>query len=301
MKILAVVTPGQAHHSTAASRLAVGLARHGLRCEIDIWRGLVGRGLAVRGARADAYVCWGWRKGKALRQATRRPVLVMERGYIGDRFRWTSLGWNGLNGRAQWNAEEDPARLHALFPGLLAPAWKTDRRDASGAGLAVIMGQVQGDMALEACTSFPLWVAQATRAAERLGLTPRFRAHPVSLQKGQTLALPARLARIGGDLAEVLAQAALVLTWNSNSGVDAALAGVPTIACDPGSMALDVAARGLQADPFAALCDAPARERWAARLAWRQWSDEEIASGEAWAHVGKVGLDGALSTDAARA
>ena len=47
----------------------------------------------------DAMSIWGWRKGHLLRQAG-WDVLLMERAFVGDRFKYCSLGWNGLNGRA---------------------------------------------------------------------------------------------------------------------------------------------------------------------------------------------------------
>jgi hypothetical protein len=81
----------------------------------------------------------------------------------------------------------------------------------------------------------------------------------------------------GGNLAEALAGAAFAVTWNSNSGVDAAMAGVPVVAMDEGSMAWPVAAHDLGAVPRL-----PERRPWAAQLAWCQWRPEEIADGTAW-------------------
>lgn len=290
MKIVAVVSPTAAHQVATAAAFMAGGARHGVAGEILSW--FSGGPLPTD---ADAYLCWGWRKGRALRARTGKPVLVMERGYVGDRFRWTSLGWNGLNGRAFFaRSGRDGARLARHFPQALAGAWKTDR-----SGPAVIMGQVQGDAALEFC-DWPRWQIEAVRAIERLGLEPHFRPHPVSLERRHPLPLARRLHRIDGALDEVLARASLVVTWNSNSGVDAALAGVPLIACDIGAMAWDVAAKSLGADPF----DLPSpaqRLAWAQELAWCQWLPEEIAAGDAWEHIGKACLDGSLPTVAAGA
>jgi hypothetical protein len=46
-------------------------------------------------------------------------------------------------------------------------------------------------------------------------------------------------------------------------------------------MAWDETAHSTTADPVM-----PIRARWAAELAWTQWTIEEMASGECWEHVG---------------
>jgi len=83
-----------------------------------------------------------------------------------------------------------------------------------------------------------------------------------------------------GSLDDALRWAGLVVTMNSNTGVDAVMAGVPGVVCDVGSMAWPVSSIGLGADPVR-----PDREDWFAAMAWRQWTLEELASGSAWEHV----------------
>jgi hypothetical protein len=70
-----------------------------------------------------------------------------------------------------------------------------------------------------------------------------------------------------------MAGAGLVVTFNSNTGVDAALFGRPVIAMDEGSMAWPVA--GHQVTEIVM----PDRSAWAARLAWCQWTMDEMRSG----------------------
>ena len=79
----------------------------------------------------------------------------------------------------------------------------------------------------------------------------------------------------------------MVVTLNSNSGVDAALAGVPVIAFDEGSMAWPVAGHKPQ---DAIHPPRPDRLRWAAELAWCQWTDREFETGECWEHL-RRGMD----------
>jgi len=76
-----------------------------------------------------------------------------------------------------------------------------------------------------------------------------------------------------------LEAARYAVTFNSNSGVDAALAGVPVVAMDEGSMAWQVAGHRIGEIVF------PDREKWAHDLAFAQWDVEEITSGEAWEHL----------------
>jgi hypothetical protein len=71
---------------------------------------------------------------------------------------------------------------------------------------------------------------------------------------------------IKGGLSDALAGAELVVTYNSNTAVDALLAGKLIHAEDEGSMAWGWKDRA----------------EWAARLAWRQFSMDEIRSGFAW-------------------
>lgn len=45
---------------------------------------------------------------------------MLERGYIGDRKQWLSLGWNGLNNRATFAEVDDGgARFRRYFDGML--------------------------------------------------------------------------------------------------------------------------------------------------------------------------------------
>lgn len=223
----------------------------------------------------DPVACWGWRKGLRLR-AAKRDVLVIERGYVGDRLHmWTSLGWNGLNGHAVFPKQADNGERFERHFGALMKPWK--RREK----YALILAQVPGDMSCYG-VNMEAWYVEAAAAMEARGYIVGLREHPAAVARGlHVRALPDR--RVGGTLEDALSVAAVAVTWNSNSGVDAVLAGVPVIACDPGAMCWEVAAHGLDAP-----IRRPDREAWAARLAWTQWTIDEIASGEAWEHVRAV-------------
>lgn len=251
-----------------AVAMASGLERHGYETAIVPKGSMPPEG-------SPFIVCWGWREGRRLREAGYN-VLVMERGYLGDRFQWTSLGWNGLNGRATWNAPADNGERFEKHFGRLLKPWKEDR-----SGYALLIGQVRGDAALTDVT-IDHWYLEVAAALQRNGLKVKFRPHPEAVRRG-IVGTALLNSRIGGTLEEALDGASCVVTYNSNTGVEAALAGVPVVAIDDGSMAWPVASHGID-QPLVT----PDRSDWCRRMAWRQWSLDEITSGVAWEHVSPV-------------
>lgn len=255
---LTIYTARAAHQESHAIALAEGLKAHGIAATIR--RDQV--------AATKHVACWGWRVGRLLRRAG-HEVLVMERGYIGDRFAWTSLGWNGLNGRAKFNPLDDPVRFNNHFSELLKP-WK------EGGDYVLLIGQVPGDASLGGMDMTRWYDESAKKAAKAYGLPVRFRPHPLARRDRSAVV---RVEQIKGTLQEALARAAVVVTFNSNTAVESVLAGVPTVATDIGSMAAPVTSRQI-GDVFK-----PDRFAWAARLAWCQWTMAEIKAGVAWAAV----------------
>jgi hypothetical protein len=118
------------------------------------------------------------------------------------------------------------------------------------------------------------------RALAARGHRVVFRPHPHP--RGEWLRLP-DVETSTGTLAEALDGAAFAVTCNSNSAVDAVLAGVPTVTLDYGAMAWDVTSHDLD-QPIVT----PDRDAWAAWLAGVQWSHDEIRSGTAWASVSRA-------------
>lgn len=250
--------------------------------------GLLGQGLEAHGVKvhwrsdgqepeADFVAVWGWRRGAIYKQRGHR-VLVLERGYLGDRFAWTSLGWDGLNNRARFCIDRAPADRGEAWRHLLKPL-----RPVEETGRVILMGQVAGDASLQHI-NIRQWYREAVDAIRRAGFDCAFRAHPVSAERGGET--PSCFVLPPADLADDLASAVGVVTFNSNSGVDAVLAGVPTIAADAGSMV-----HGLVPDalPFKRLTER-SRRSWLNRMAYCQWSDHELAAGAFWPHLGK-GID----------
>lgn len=239
------------HQVTHRAAVEEGLRRHGVLTE---YPGVV--------------ICWGWRTG-ALHRQRGRNVLVLERGYIGDRFHWTSIGWNGLNGRATFPeyVPDGGARFRRM--GVPLRPWRPTGE------YVLLVGQVHGDAALRGQNLAGWYAATAKAAAAAYGLPVRFRPHPLEARRLGVVRTVSGTQQDVGLLDDALEHAAVVVTWNSNTGVDALLAGKPVVAAGDGAMAAPLAAREL-----GGRCD-PDREAWAHALAWKQWSLDEIRSGEA--------------------
>jgi hypothetical protein len=253
-KAVIIANESLPHHISFGGSFAKGLARRG-------WKVIVSTSYAP----ADLVVMWGVRNKVAIgqQQAAGGEVCVLERGYLGDRFAMTSVSFGGgLNGRGRF---------------VIPPGVGIERFDEAGFelkpwarhwGSAVIMGQVLGDQSVKH-VNIGNWYRTAAAGCIAAGYDVRFRPHPGARGVvGQCHGM--KEAR--GSLAEVLDNAGLVVTFNSNSGVDAVLAGRATVAMDPGSMVWDIAAHDI-VETF------PDRSAWAARLAWCQYSREEMESG----------------------
>lgn len=258
-----IVASGAGHQESWGGAFAKGLRRHGWATEIS-----------TRHSACDMLVLWGVRNKTAIAEQKSRggEICILERGYLGDRFAWTSVSFGGgLNGRGVFRGPfSDGSRWEKNFAPLMQP-W----RQRNG-GYALIMGQVPNDMSLHGLMPQRLW-EDAAIALSDMGLDVHFRGHPLAERMKIPGTTPAK-----GDLEAALHGASLVLTINSNSGVDAVLAGVPTIALDNRSMAWPVTAHDIVVPPT------PDRTEWAHAMAWKQFTLEEMASGACWDAVGSV-------------
>lgn len=258
MKRAVIVARTAPHQVTFGSAFAEGLRRHG-------WDAVISPSYHA----ADLVVLWGVRRSDFIQRQRVHggEVVILERGYVGDRFKWTSVSFGGrLNGHASFRGPfTDASRWETHFAPLMKP-WR-DKPD----GDVLIMGQVDGDMSL-AGADIHHFYENARGSYEAAGYPVRFRQHPLSrLGRGNT-----------GPLEQDLAAARAVVTFNSNSGVDAVLAGIPTVSIDSRSMAWAVTGHDLGLLP-----PTPDRTAWAHRLTWCQWSVDEMASGACWDAVGR--------------
>ena len=251
------------------------------------WGGAFGEGLERRGwnvrhmhrddvAECDLLVLWGVRRRELIERQKKAggEVCILERGYLGDRMRETSVSFGGgLNGRGEFRCDRfgNLTRFRKKFRDLIKP------RDIPQDGYALLIGQVPGDMSIAHVNIEPWYQKTATDLLAE-GWCVKFRPHPMA--PGGAAAGGRGLDILGGSLAESLAGAAIVVTFNSNMGVDAALFGRPVVAFDEGSMAWPIAGKSVSE------IIEPPRLTWAARLAWCQYSEYEMRSGFCQERVG---------------
>ena len=225
--------------------------------------------LGVDDLGSDVVVAWGWRGARELRAQGHR-VLVFERGYLGDRMgRYSSIAWNGLNGRATFPEYPDDGGERFRACGFHMKPRRV------GGEHVLLVGQVRTDAAV-AHTNICKWYETAADAAQKAyGLPVVFRPHPDEVSRGMARAVAGTRMETG-TLADALAGAAHVITFSSNTAVESLIAGIDTVAVDCGSMAYGVAGMSI-----GERANFDARADWAYKLAWKQWTLEEIASGDA--------------------
>ena len=221
----------------------------------------------------DASVVWGIRRrwsSYVIMQG--KPVIVIERGYLGERKNtWLSVGNGGLNGLANFgNHDVPPDRWERYWADQVKP-WK------KGGKYALIMGQVPKDSSLYGRCPYQ-WARSIYPAALEKFKKVFFRPHPEA-KLPQDLGIPI----MEGDLVEALDDAKAVITYSSNSAVDAVMNGIPAITCHRGTMAWDVSSHSFKEPLYKG-----DRDEWGARIAYAQWHIDEIASGEAWQHIRKT-------------
>ena len=213
-------------------------------------------------------------RGSVFRQqrAKNLDVIVLETGYInrgdGPNHHYAA-GFNGLNGRADFrNKSMPPERFEALG---------VQMRPYSPGENVLVCAQVPWDASVDH-TDHKAWIIETVDRLKTLTTRPIvFRPHPLA-------SLP-RLSGCGystGALADDLAKAHCVVTFNSNVGVDAAIWGKPVFAFDEGSMALPVANRQLERVNDPEYID---RKQWSRDLAFCQWTPAEMREGKAWTHL----------------
>lgn len=88
-------------------------------------------------------------------------------------------------------------------------------------------------------------------------------------------------------ISDVLKDAHCVVTYHSNVGVDALVAGVPVFAQHGAASVLSLRVDQL-GERLEDLWFPDGREQWATNLAYCQWSPEEMADGSCWKHMRRV-------------
>lgn len=226
----------------------------------------------------DLAVIWSIKNIRLITYFKERNInyVVLERGYIGDREKWTSCGFNGLNGHADFcNKDSDDKRLHHV------KKYMKPIREEKG-DYIVIMGQVSGDSSVK-YIGFNNWLDKIYKEIRHEGRGRLYyRPHPLEKEPY----IPEGLEVIKGSLKQVICNAHCVATLNSNSGVDAILAGVPVFADDEGSMVRDLR-MGIFDSISTPYIPEERRNQWLKDMSYTQWTIEEMELGETWDHLKK--------------
>lgn len=210
-------------------------------------------------------------KGEIMRQHG-RPVLMIERGYVRREEYW-SAGWStgGINGHVDFcNADSPPDRWDMLGVNL-API-----REDDNSKYVLVCGQVPWDTAVQHTDHYQ-WVRDTISFyRDELERDVRFRGHPYAIERGADYGF----ASSTRSLSEDMAGAGRVVTFNSNTGVDAVIAGVSTECDDEGSMVAGLCF-GVPLMPY----QDEERRRWANKIAYAQWTESEFRDGVAQNHL----------------
>jgi hypothetical protein len=216
-----------------------------------------------------------WRRGKIMDAHRERdlPVVVLETGYInrGDGpDNHYAVGLNGLNGRADFRNRGMPDDRWRALDIEMKPLHQGDK--------IVLCGQIPWDASVQHVNIHEWYEVAIDQIRQYTDRPIVFRPHPLLKHVTRIDAVLMSNNPLRYDLMDAWA----VVTFNSNTAVEAAIDGVPVFAFDEGSMALPVANTDFADIEKPRLLP---REQWAADLAYAQWMPYEIAKGWTWKHL----------------
>jgi len=211
-------------------------------------------------------------RGKILdtRTALGLNTIVLEMGYI-QRDKYWAAGWNDLNGRADFlNDNMSSDRWKLLNEPLVAYN--------SGKHL-LVCGQVPWDASVQH-TDHIQWLSDTVYKLRKVSDRKIIvRPHPLADKATPSFVGSTRSTE---SLDVDVSNAYAVITFSSNIGVDAILAGKAVFCDDVGSMVYGIANRTLHN------INAPkysSRDQWSNNIAYTQWTLEEMSKGLPWKHL----------------
>ena len=216
-----------------------------------------------------------YRRGHVVHEQKKHGLdtIIIETGYLNrgaGAHHHYAVGLNGLNGRADFKNKNSPGDRAAQFK---VKPWRENGNHI------LVCGQVPWDASVDHI-DFQKWAQHIVEVTN--GLTDRpiiYRSHPLGKTPAPFGSRPSQNYWLEDDLKDCWC----VVTFNSNSGVDAIMAGVPAVAMDEGSMILPVSTTISQINAPSK----PDREQWLNDLSYAQWTPDEIAAGLTWAHLFK--------------
>lgn len=267
------------HHHKAINAFTHGLEKSTSKVDIDYYDH---NNLPT--GEYDFAICWGVRAMEKLKAYTKtKNCLVLENAYLNNiqspEKEWVSLGWNGLNGRADFcnaNSPSDRWKKHFDDGRLL---------EYSDGEYILIPLQIQGDQSLNYIWNSVLsyqYICESIRKFTDLPIM--IKDHPTFPESQPKVESVKNVKYINTNMPieKAISKAKVVVTINSNAGVDAALAGKPVISLDQGSMVWNISAHDFKSINSPKFID---RTQWCNDIAYAQWHPSELESGEAWNHL----------------
>lgn len=248
------------------------------------------------------------RKGFEYILNSKKPFIVWEEGGFRQYQNYKRIGWwsyrsdDGIFNNNDVNSDRWKKFLSAT--GLKIKDWK------SPGDKIVLMGQVNADSAMitmfeKGYKNFCHWTEEHIKIIRKYTDRPiLIRPHPKEYSAFRSVKehlnstfknievsknffdQDPKLNHGGGGLYKDLKNAYCVVTFNSNSAVEALCEGIPIFALDSGSIAYEIAHQDLsQIENLNYNIDISS---WCNKVAYTMWNSEEIKSGETWAHLKPV-------------
>jgi len=257
---------------TRFEALAEGIRRCGDEAEIHVMSFKADEPV-VPGCYGDVAVGYGIRHEHIVRRCGVR-FLVMEMGFL-DRNEHYYIGFDGLNGAGEFRTIGGRGRK-----------WQDKLKDYKVKHIGeirrvLVMGQIPSDSNLYAMRkeAYLEWLRRTVGYCKSRGWETRFRKHPRHTPINNEL--DGLWDGTSKSLEEDLAWAQMCVGYNSNSLVDAAIAGCAVVPASRMSLTWPIrSSLNTIATPWLTL-----RKSWLDHVASAQWTVEEMKSGEAWSHL----------------
>jgi len=279
MRVDIYLPEDNAEHETALLSFATGLNRLGNDVDVKSIKSYCSSkapDIAVIFGTYKKVVPAAWWRGRVFegQRQMGKDTIVIEKGFI-KRADYYMVGLNGLNNRADFKNKGMPSdRFDALG---------IDIKENVPGDYILVCGQVPWDANVQH-TDHLQWMGQVVFDLQQT--TKRdivLRPHPNAAD--YTPMILGAETMIGGTIEEAIEGAHAVVTFNSNSGVDALLAGKPVYSFDKGSMVYNISSHNVAGIDLPYIPDPGLVKLWANDIAYAQWTFEEMKEGLPWLHL----------------
>lgn len=226
-----------------------------------------------------------------------RCFIVIETALLGRKVHESNthhrIGVNGfLNNSGKFTANNcDSSRFDQL--GISWNGWRNNHN-----GDIVLMMQLPGDASLRGINSYN-WALHAIKQIREVTDRPiKIRTHPAFNPKdgdefhqfvfNTAMSGASNISFSDGKLHPLsrdLDGAYCTVAYSSGSSIDSILAGIPTVACDPGNFAYELSTNFLEQINALRFAEPHQVMQWLYNLAYSQWTVDEMYNGTAWRHL----------------